>query len=119
MGLIKYIIVHSDGHAEVKQYNSKETNLFSVATKELKDVHLDTLIPCLPSKFKMVYCDGEEDTYNKVASSLMNIDEYGNAIIIKTNRKYKTHGNYNGVKSLSKKDIKNLVELLEYIKNHE
>lgn len=119
MGLINYILIHTDGTAEIKHYNSKETNMFSVATKELNDIHLDTLIPCLPSKFKLIYCDGEEERYNKVASSIMGIDEYGNAIIVKTSEKYKTHGDYSGVKSLSKKDIKNLIELLEYIKKHE
>ena len=91
--------------------------MLDVAFDEVGNYNSDTFSPWLPSKYVIIYDDGDccREKYNTLASELTGHNEYSNAMLIKVNHKYKTRDSYEGVKCLNKKEIRNFKELFDHI----
>lgn len=113
---INYFLLTPKGY-KLKQFDTKQTTLLDKAFEEVGYYNLDTFSPWLPAKYVIIYDDGEctDMDENKLASELTKCNEYGNAMVIKVNRKYQTRDSYQGVKNLNKKDIKQFKELFDTI----
>lgn len=113
---VKYFLLTPEGF-EIKQFNTKETALLDIAFKEVGNYNLDTFLPWLPSKYIVIYDDGdcEGKKENLLASELTRQHEYANAILVKVKKNYKTRDSYSGIKSLSRRDVINFSTLFNHI----
>lgn len=113
---VKYFLITPKGY-ELKQFNTKQSNLLDIAFEGVGYYNLDTFSPWLPSKYVIIYNDSEckESKNNLLCSELTKCCDYDNAMLVRVNKKYKTRDSYTGVKSLSRRDIKNFANLFDHI----
>lgn len=114
--IIKYFLITPKGYA-LKEFDTNQCSLLDKAFEEVGYYNLDTFSPWLPSKYVVIYDDGDcsHEDKNIIASELTTFNECANAMLIKVNKEYKTRDSYVGVKSLSRKDIKNFTDLFNHI----
>lgn len=113
---IKYFLITPKGYA-LKEFDTNQCSLLDKAFEEVGYYNLDTFSPWLPSKYVIIYDDGDcpNEDKNIIASELTTFNECANAMLVKVNNKYKTRDSYVGVKSLSRRDIKNFTDLFNHI----